>query len=96
MPLTVRTMAEVRGDDLEALCAGIDAATEAAFGGTWGAGSRPDEIRTALVRAAGRARNPPDDLRGHPVRRGDHGDESLLTSGVEDLADAGASGVVEY
>jgi hypothetical protein len=30
------------------------------------------------------------------VRRGDHADESLLTSGGEDLADAGASGVVEY
>nr|WP_218876970.1 TatD family hydrolase [Nocardioides marinisabuli] len=38
VPLTVRTMAEVRGEDLERLCAGIDAATEAAFGGTWGAG----------------------------------------------------------
>ena len=39
VPLTVRTMAEVRGADLEELCAGIDAATEAAFGGTWGAGA---------------------------------------------------------
>ncbi|MDO3396405.1 TatD family hydrolase [Nocardioides sp. SOB44] len=39
VPLTVRTMAEVRGADLEELCAGIDAATEAAFGGTWGAGT---------------------------------------------------------
>ncbi|GHJ58793.1 AraC family transcriptional regulator [Nocardioides sp. OK12] len=38
VPLTVRTMAEVRGEDLERLCAGIDAATEAAFGGAWGAG----------------------------------------------------------
>ena len=38
VPLTVRTMAEVRGEDLERLCAGIDAATEAAFGGTWGVG----------------------------------------------------------
>lgn len=36
VPVTVRAMAEVRGDDLEALCAGIDAATEAAFGGPWG------------------------------------------------------------
>jgi TatD DNase family protein len=31
----VRAMAEVRGDDLEALCAAIDANTEAAFGGAW-------------------------------------------------------------
>ncbi|WP_228941157.1 TatD family hydrolase [Nocardioides sp. Leaf374] len=35
VPLTVRTMAEVRGDDLEQLCAALDAATEAAFGGSW-------------------------------------------------------------
>ena len=37
LPLTVRALAEVRGDDLEALCAGLDAATSAAFGGPWGA-----------------------------------------------------------
>ena len=35
VPLTVRTMAEVRGDDLGELCAAIDATTEAAFGGAW-------------------------------------------------------------
>ena len=35
VPLTVRAMAETRGDDLEALCAAIDANTETAFGGPW-------------------------------------------------------------
>ncbi|WP_139981411.1 TatD family hydrolase [Nocardioides litoris] len=35
VPLTVRAMAEVRGDDLEELCRAIDATTEAAFGGAW-------------------------------------------------------------
>jgi TatD DNase family protein len=35
VPLTVRTLADLRGDDLEALCASIDANTEAAFGGPW-------------------------------------------------------------
>ncbi|CAM3585298.1 TatD family hydrolase [Nocardioides zeicaulis] len=35
VPLTVRAMAEVRGDDLETLCRAIDANTEAAFGGAW-------------------------------------------------------------
>ena len=35
VPLTVRSMAEVRGDDLGDLCAAIDANTEAAFGGGW-------------------------------------------------------------
>lgn len=35
VPLTVRAMAEVRGDDLGDLCAAIDANTEAAFGGAW-------------------------------------------------------------
>ncbi|MGZ4497043.1 MAG: TatD family hydrolase [Nocardioides sp.] len=35
VPVTVRAMAEVRGEDLEALCAAIDANTEAAFGGAW-------------------------------------------------------------
>jgi TatD DNase family protein len=35
VPLTVRAMAEARGDDLGTLCAAIDANTEAAFGGTW-------------------------------------------------------------
>jgi TatD DNase family protein len=35
VPLTVRAMAEVRGDDLEELCRALDANTEAAFGGAW-------------------------------------------------------------
>ncbi|MBF4161638.1 TatD family hydrolase [Nocardioides acrostichi] len=35
VPLTVRTMAQVRGDDLEELCRAIDATTEEAFGGSW-------------------------------------------------------------
>ncbi len=35
VPLTVRSMAATRGDDLEALCAAIDANTDAAFGGSW-------------------------------------------------------------
>ena len=35
VPLTMRTMAEVRGDDLAELCAAVDANTEAAFGGAW-------------------------------------------------------------
>jgi TatD DNase family protein len=36
VPLTVRAMAGVRGDDLADLCRAIDANTERAFGGTWG------------------------------------------------------------
>jgi TatD DNase family protein len=35
VPLTVRVMAEVRGDDLADLCAAVDANTEVAFGGAW-------------------------------------------------------------
>ncbi|WP_338089517.1 TatD family hydrolase [Nocardioides lijunqiniae] len=35
VPHTMRAMAEVRGDDLEALCAAVDATTERAFGGAW-------------------------------------------------------------
>ena len=35
VPLTMRAMAEVRGDDLDELCAAVDANTEAAFGGAW-------------------------------------------------------------
>jgi TatD DNase family protein len=35
VPLTVRAMAAVRGDDLGELCAAIDANTEVAFGGPW-------------------------------------------------------------
>jgi TatD DNase family protein len=36
VPLTVRSMAETRGEDLEALCRAVDANTDRAFGGTWG------------------------------------------------------------
>jgi TatD DNase family protein len=36
VPLTMRAMAEVRGDDLGELCAAVDANTDAAFGGSWG------------------------------------------------------------
>jgi TatD DNase family protein len=36
VPLTVRAMAQTRGDDLETLCRAIDANTYAAFGGSWG------------------------------------------------------------
>ena len=35
VPVTVRAMAAVRGDDLADLCAAIDANTEVAFGGAW-------------------------------------------------------------
>ncbi len=35
VPLTMRSMAETRGEDLEALCAAVDANTDEAFGGTW-------------------------------------------------------------
>ncbi|MGL5808393.1 MAG: TatD family hydrolase, partial [Nocardioides sp.] len=35
IPLTMRFMAEVRGDDLGDLCRAVDANTSAAFGGTW-------------------------------------------------------------
>jgi TatD DNase family protein len=35
VPVTVRAMAEARGDDLTALCEAIDTNTEAAFGGPW-------------------------------------------------------------
>jgi len=35
VPLTVRAMAEVRGDDLETLCAALDRTTQTAFGGAW-------------------------------------------------------------
>jgi TatD DNase family protein len=35
VPITVRAMAEVRGDDLETLCASLDATTSTAFGGSW-------------------------------------------------------------
>jgi len=35
IPATMRVMAEVRGDDLEALCNAVNTNTETAFGGTW-------------------------------------------------------------
>jgi TatD DNase family protein len=35
VPLTVRSMAQTREEDLETLCAALEANTEAAFGGTW-------------------------------------------------------------
>jgi TatD DNase family protein len=35
VPVTVRAMAEVRGEDLVTLCEAVDANTEAAFGGSW-------------------------------------------------------------
>jgi TatD DNase family protein len=35
VPVTVRALAETRGDDLTVLCEAIDANTEAAFGGPW-------------------------------------------------------------
>ncbi|MQW76122.1 YchF/TatD family DNA exonuclease [Nocardioides sp. dk4132] len=35
VPLTMRLMAEVRGEDLGELCAAVDANTERAFGGGW-------------------------------------------------------------
>jgi TatD DNase family protein len=36
VPLTVRYMAEVRGDELETLCHALNENTDAAFGGPWG------------------------------------------------------------
>ena len=35
VPLTMRLMAQVRGEDLGELCAAVDANTEVAFGGAW-------------------------------------------------------------
>ena len=35
VPLTVRAMAEVRGEDLTELCVAVEVATDAAFGGGW-------------------------------------------------------------
>jgi TatD DNase family protein len=37
VPLTMRAMAEVRGDDLETLCEAVESNTFDAFGGIWGA-----------------------------------------------------------
>jgi TatD DNase family protein len=39
VPLTVRSMAETRGADLEELCRALEANTDAAFGGSWGVGT---------------------------------------------------------
>ena len=36
IPLTMRRMAEVRGEDLAELCRAVEANTEVAFGGSWG------------------------------------------------------------
>jgi TatD DNase family protein len=36
VPLTLRLMADVRGDDLETLCEAVDSNTSDAFGGSWG------------------------------------------------------------
>jgi TatD DNase family protein len=35
VPLTMRSLAQTRGEDLAELCAAVDANTEAAFGGAW-------------------------------------------------------------
>jgi len=35
IPLTMRAMAQARGDDLETLCVAVDANTSAAYGGDW-------------------------------------------------------------
>jgi TatD DNase family protein len=35
VPVTVRAMADIRGDDLTAFCEALDANTEVAFGGAW-------------------------------------------------------------
>jgi len=35
IPLTMRVMAQTRGEDLEQLCRAVDATTEEAFGGAW-------------------------------------------------------------
>ena len=35
VPVTVRAMAQTRGEDLTALCEAIDDNTEVAFGGPW-------------------------------------------------------------
>jgi TatD DNase family protein len=37
VPLTMRAMAQVRDEDLEALCEAVDTNTSDAFGGVWGA-----------------------------------------------------------
>ena len=39
VPLTVRAMADARGDDLAELCRAIEANTDRAFGGTWSSGT---------------------------------------------------------
>ncbi len=35
VPHTLRAMAEIRGDDLEALCVSVNSATDTAYGGAW-------------------------------------------------------------
>ena len=36
IPVTMRLMAQVRGEELAELCAAVDANTDRAFGGSWG------------------------------------------------------------
>jgi TatD DNase family protein len=43
VPLTMRAMAEHRGDDLRALCEAVEANTFAAFGGTWEPAAAPSD-----------------------------------------------------
>jgi TatD DNase family protein len=43
VPLTVRAMAAVRGEDLAELCVAIEANTDAAFGGRWGSAGPAEE-----------------------------------------------------
>ncbi|TIC84489.1 TatD family hydrolase [Nocardioides sp. GY 10127] len=43
VPVTLRVMAETRGEDLGELCAAIDASTDRAFGGPWGSALRPTQ-----------------------------------------------------
>ena len=42
VPLTMRSMATTRGEDLAALCAAVDANTDAAYGGSWPGGRQDD------------------------------------------------------
>jgi TatD DNase family protein len=46
VPLTMRALAEERGDDLEELCAAVEASTFAAFGGPWPAADDPASVWT--------------------------------------------------
>jgi TatD DNase family protein len=46
VPLTMRALAEERGDDLGELCAAVEANTFAAFGGRWPAADSPGAVWT--------------------------------------------------